>query len=57
MVTYLLWLKLTPTYLYEKDNDVWRKSTPLSLRKELKKITVWIVCNTIMNVVENSMYE
>jgi len=21
----LLWLKLTPTYLYEKDNDVWQK--------------------------------
>jgi len=25
----LLWLKLTPTYLYEKDNDVWRKKVLL----------------------------
>jgi len=29
------------------------KSTPLPLLQELKKITVWIVCNTPMNVAEN----
>jgi len=41
----VLWLKLTPTYFYAKDNDIRRKSTPLSFRKELKKTTVRIVCN------------
>jgi len=33
------------------------KSTPPTLRKELKKITVWIVRNTTMNVAENSTCE
>jgi len=34
-----------------------RKSTPPSLQEELKKITVWIVCNTSMNVAENLAHE
>jgi len=34
-----------------------RKSTPPSLQEELKKIIVWIVCNTTMNVAENSTCE
>jgi len=29
------------------------KKYPPSLQEELKKITVWIICNTPMNVAEN----
>jgi len=34
-----------------------KKSTPPTLQKGLKKITVWIVCQTTMNVAENFMHE
>jgi len=34
-----------------------KKSTPPPLRKEMKKITVWTVCNAAMNVAENFVCE
>jgi len=34
-----------------------KKSTPPTLWKELRKIIVWILCNTTMNVAENSTCE
>ena len=33
------------------------KSTPLTLHEELKKITVWVACQTTVNVAENLVYE
>jgi len=34
-----------------------RKSTPPPLREELKKITVWVILQTAMNIGENLVYE
>jgi len=48
----VLWLKLTPTYLYEKDNDVWWKKYSSVTSERTEETTVRIICNTNMNVVE-----
>jgi len=34
-----------------------RKSTPPTLQEERKKVTVWVVYQTTMNIVENLMYD
>jgi len=53
----LLWLKLTPTYLSERDNDVWRKkySSVTSERTEENNCPDRLQYKK--NVAENSTHE
>jgi len=50
--TIVLWLKLTPTYLYKKDNDVWRKKYSSVTSEKTEETTARVACKANMNVAE-----
>jgi len=53
----LLWLKLTPTYHYKKNNDVWRKKYSSVISERTEENNCLDRLQHRMNVAENSKCE